>query len=47
MLRHQQQLLGQVGDRWMISPGLMSSAAVLMDRLLDGEEPHSQTPDGF
>jgi len=48
-----QELLGhaQVSitlDRYShMTPRLMSNAAVLMDRLLDGEEPRSQTPDSF
>ena len=46
-----QELLGhaQVSitlDRYShMTPRLMSNAAALMDRLLDGEEPGSQTPD--
>jgi integrase len=46
-----QELLGhaQVSitlDRYShMTPRLMSNAAALMDRLLDGEEPSSQTPD--
>jgi integrase len=46
-----QELLGhaQVSitlDRYShMTPRLMSNAAALMDRLLDGEEPRSPTPD--
>jgi hypothetical protein len=35
--------IGQSGS--VMTPRLMSNAAVLMDRLLDGEEPSSPTPD--